>query len=66
MAQDFFKAFGLGEDNTHISTIDPDGISLLAIQALDARTQVLQKENELLKAELAALRKAIERLTDRR
>ena len=54
-AQDFHAAFGLGEDDRHISTLDPDGISLRAIQALDARTQRLQDENAALKAELAAL-----------
>lgn len=34
MAQDFYSLFGLGEDDKHISTIDPDGIALAAIQAL--------------------------------
>jgi hypothetical protein len=34
MAQDFWKQFHLGEDSLGISTIDPDGISLAAIQAL--------------------------------
>jgi hypothetical protein len=34
MAQDFYAAFGLGEDDKHISTIDADGIALISIQAL--------------------------------
>jgi hypothetical protein len=34
MAQDFRAAFGLGEDEKHISTVDADGVSLAAIQAL--------------------------------
>ena len=34
MAQDFYAAFGVGEDNKHISTIDADGVSLAAIQGL--------------------------------
>ncbi|MBV8489750.1 MAG: tail fiber domain-containing protein, partial [Candidatus Eremiobacteraeota bacterium] len=34
MAQDFYAAFGVGEDNRHITTIDEDGIALAAIQAL--------------------------------
>jgi len=34
MAQDFYAAFGLGEDDKHISTIDPDGVALAAIQGL--------------------------------
>jgi len=34
LAQDFFAAFGLGEDDKHITTIDADGVALAAIQAL--------------------------------
>ena len=38
-AQDFHAAFGLnGADETHITTIDGDGVALAAAQALDART----------------------------
>jgi hypothetical protein len=36
-AQDFHAAFGLGADNTSISTIDPAGIALVGIQALNAK-----------------------------
>ena len=71
-AQDFRAAFGLGDDDRTISTIDPAGIALRAIQALDVRTQEtqtdlarLQDENAALKAELAALRSAIEELKRR-
>jgi hypothetical protein len=65
-AQDFHAAFGLGDDDRHISTLDPDGISLRAIQALDARTHQLQDENAALKAELAALRQAVTEFIARR
>ncbi|MBK8794037.1 MAG: tail fiber domain-containing protein [Holophaga sp.] len=34
MAQDFSAAFGVGEDNRHINTVDADGVSLAAIQGL--------------------------------
>jgi len=34
MAQDFYAAFGLGEDPRHISTVDADGIALAGIQGL--------------------------------
>jgi len=34
MAQDFREAFGLGEDEKHISTVDSEGVALAAIQAL--------------------------------
>ena len=46
MAQDFSAAFGLGDDDKTISTVDPDGVALAAIQGLNAK----------LEAELAALR----------
>jgi hypothetical protein len=34
MAQDFYAAFGVGEDNRHINTVDADGVALAAIQGL--------------------------------
>lgn len=34
MAQDFYATFNVGDDNTHISSIDPDGVALAAIQGL--------------------------------
>lgn len=44
MAQDFYAAFGLGGSagETSISTIDPAGVALLGIQALDQRTSLMQ------------------------
>jgi hypothetical protein len=55
-AQDFHAAFGLGEDNLTINTLDPDGISLKAIQALQARTERLREENAALHAEVTRIR----------
>jgi hypothetical protein len=37
MAQDFYTAFGVGEDNTHITTIDSEGVALAAIKGLDKK-----------------------------
>jgi len=34
MAQDFFSSFGLGSNDTHIATVDADGVALAAIQGL--------------------------------
>jgi hypothetical protein len=34
VAQDFYAAFGLGESDTAISTVDADGVALAAIQGL--------------------------------
>jgi trimeric autotransporter adhesin len=62
MAQDFRAAFGLGEDDRHIHTLDPDGISLKAIQALVARAQATREDVERLTGENAALRRTLEAL----
>ncbi|HYN86995.1 MAG TPA: tail fiber domain-containing protein, partial [Ardenticatenaceae bacterium] len=39
MAQDFYAAFGVGENDRSISTIDLDGVALAAIQGLNALAQ---------------------------
>ena len=44
-AQDFRAAFGLGVDDTTIGHLDEAGVSLRAIQALEARTRALADEN---------------------
>ncbi|HEX9705519.1 MAG TPA: tail fiber domain-containing protein [Gemmatimonadales bacterium] len=55
-AQDFYAAFGLGENATTISTVDAAGVALLAIQALERRTREQASEIEALRAELVAIR----------
>jgi trimeric autotransporter adhesin len=42
MAQDFYAAFGLGADETSISTVDADGVALAAVQGLHAEVEALQ------------------------
>ena len=37
MAQDFYAQFRLGDDDTHIATVDADGVALAAIQGLNAK-----------------------------
>lgn len=54
-AQDFYAAFGLGQDDRHISTVDAAGVSLAAIQALYARNQALEAENAELRARVDGL-----------
>jgi len=39
MAQDLYAAFGLGESDTGIDTIDADGIALAAIQGLNKKLE---------------------------
>ncbi len=55
MAQDFRAAFGLGEDDTHISPMDAVGVALAAIKAL-------QQEGQHKDAEIRALRTRLEAL----
>ncbi|MEF8796317.1 MAG: tail fiber domain-containing protein [Salinivenus sp.] len=59
-AQTFHSAFGLGANNTTISTVDIDGVNMAAIQALAARTEALQSENEALEARVARLEQLVE------
>ena len=46
VAQDFYAAFGVGEDERHISTVDADGVALAAIQGL---YQVMKEQEVSLK-----------------
>jgi hypothetical protein len=58
-AQDFWSAFGLGEDPLRISTIDADGVALAAVRALEARTRELMQENEALRKRLDDIEKRL-------
>jgi len=55
MAQDLYQAFGLGEDEKHISTIDADGVALGAIQGLAQQVEAQQAEIAALKIRLTTL-----------
>jgi len=55
MAQDFYAAFGVGEDNKHITSIDEDGVALAAIKAL-------HRENAGLRSALADTRRQLKQL----
>lgn len=57
MAQDFYAAFQVGEDDTHINTVDADGVALAAIQGLYQRV----REQE---AQIAEQRQMIRTLQD--
>lgn len=76
MAQDFYAAFGLGEDDKLIPTVDEGGVALAGVQALyclrlekDAQLRKLAqqndqlaKQNQELAAEVQQLRKAQEQM----
>lgn len=54
-AQDFHAAFGLGNDEVTIGTVDADGVALAAAQALEVRTATQQQRIQALEAQNAAL-----------
>jgi hypothetical protein len=62
MAQDFWAAFHLGEDSLGISTIDPAGIALAAIQELNKKVT----EIDALKKEVADLRSSVQQMAAER
>jgi len=59
VAQDFAAAFGVGEDDKHIATVDADGVALASIQGLyqivqekDAKIHDLERRLEALERKL--------------
>jgi hypothetical protein len=60
VAQDFHALFALGDDTT-IATLDVDGVTLAAVQALESRTADLRGDIARLERENAALRERHER-----
>ncbi len=63
MSQDLWQAFGLGQGETTISTVDADGIALASIQALYANQQAMAIELEALRESNALLAERIEQLS---
>jgi hypothetical protein len=59
MAQDFYEAFGIGESERTIGTIDADGVSLAAIQGLNEKLEAEIRRNREKDAEILELRKAV-------
>ena len=64
-AQDFYAAFGLGQDDKTISTIDLDGVALASIQGLYGLVQEKDAEIAAMEAEIAALKAENAKLNDR-
>jgi hypothetical protein len=66
MAQDFYTAFGVGEAEEYIATVDADGVALAAIQGLyrlvqDKEAQIATQQQQItaLEARVAALEQGI-------
>lgn len=65
MAQDFHAAFGLGEDDLHISSSDADGVAFAAIQGLYHLVRERDDRIAELEARLAAVERALAELPRR-
>lgn len=66
VAQDFYAAFGLGEDERHISAVDADGVALVALQTMyqmvqdrDVQVSEQQERIDALEARVVALEQAL-------
>ena len=62
MAQDFYAAFGVGEDDRHVTSVDEEGVALAAIQGLNQKVEEQARE---LKSKDAAIQALEERLEER-
>ena len=60
MAQDFHAAFGLGDDDKRIATLDTSGVALAAIQGLNEKLESVESENEDLQNRIKRLEKMVE------
>jgi uncharacterized protein YceH (UPF0502 family) len=61
-AQDFYAAFHLGESDSMITSIDIEGVALLATQPLERRTRDFQARVAAQDHEIRELRQRLERL----
>lgn len=62
VAQDFYAAFGVGEDDKHINTIDADGVALISIQSLYQMLQEKDSQIQSNQAQIQDLQKRLEAL----
>jgi len=65
VAQDFRAAFGLGQNDVTINTIDIDGVNLAGVKALDARTLEHARTIDTLREQVAESTKEVDELKRR-
>ncbi|HEX6903582.1 MAG TPA: tail fiber domain-containing protein [Thermoanaerobaculia bacterium] len=65
MAEDFYKAFGLGINDKGIAPGDTAGVALAAVQGLNQVVQEKDKEITELKSRIEALEKMVQSLTQK-
>ena len=65
VAQEFRAAFGLGESELLINTVDIDGVNMAAVKAVADRTDALRAENEALRTQVAGQAGQIQSLEQR-
>jgi hypothetical protein len=59
MAQDFKAAFGVGETEKGISTVDADGVALAAIQGLNLKVEQMRADAKAKDAEIESLKHSL-------
>ena len=60
VAQDFYAVFGVGDNDTTISTIDPSGVALAAIQALARENEAGRRQNAVMQRQIQELKKLLD------
>ena len=65
MAQDFKAAFGVGESDTGITTVDADGVALAAIQGLNELVREQRRALRERDARIAAMETSLAELRQR-
>jgi len=64
MAQDFYAAFGLGSGDRTISTIDPAGVTMAAIQGLNQKVETKNDEINQLRDRIAQLEALVQKMAE--
>jgi hypothetical protein len=62
MAQDFYAAFGVGQDERHIATVDADGVALAAIQGLSQKLDEQRALADARQTEIEQLKQRLDQL----